>query len=343
MLESLQIQNFQCHSRLRIVLDPAVTTIVGDSDRGKSAIIRALRWVTTNVPTGDAFIRVGSSGTTVSLRVDGNTIRRRRGKGKNEYALNGSDYKAFGANVPDPIAAAVNVCPVNFSGQHDASFWFSLSPPEVSRQLNAVVDLGIIDDALAAIATTYHRATAIVNVSKERLESACSRTEELAWVPQAAADFDRVSTADANHAEISARMAAVGRLVEDAMELTRKAADAVEATQDAVAVGKKGRAALGITKQRKELVRILASTKEYEAVLARGIPDTSRLDAAVSVYQDVQTACKVLASTMQQLKAAGETQCQTDKRADAAAAELEQAMGGRCPICGGKIDGTKSI
>lgn len=41
MIRRIVLRNFQNHRRLRIDLDPRVTTVVGPSDAGKSAVVRA--------------------------------------------------------------------------------------------------------------------------------------------------------------------------------------------------------------------------------------------------------------------------------------------------------------
>jgi len=216
MIESLKIQNFQRHSKLRIDFDPGVTSIVGASDAGKSSIIRALRWAATNQPNGEAFIRDGSKGCTVQLTADGKTVTRRRGGTKNEYKLGEKEYKAFGATVPEEIAKTLNVADINFQSQHDAAFWLSETPGEVSRQLNAVVDLGIIDDALRAVGSVYQKANAAVDVSRDRLADAEKRAGELEWVADASVDYTIVEDAETERDEIRGQLASMRSLVENA-------------------------------------------------------------------------------------------------------------------------------
>jgi len=57
MIKYLQIQNFQSHKDSLLEFDPGVNVIVGSSDSGKTAVIRALRWLVWNRPSGDAFRR----------------------------------------------------------------------------------------------------------------------------------------------------------------------------------------------------------------------------------------------------------------------------------------------
>jgi len=189
MLKSLLIQNFQKHEKLKIEFDPKITVISGPSDVGKSSILRALKWICLNHPQGDAFIRNGSKGTTVQLFVDDNKIGRKRSKSLNAYYLNNEEYKAFGQDVPDTISSFLKMDEINFQGQQDAPFWFSLSAGEVSRQLNSVIDLGIIDDALSAIGKKVRHFQSTTQISKERLRTAKDQKEESEWVVQADIDY----------------------------------------------------------------------------------------------------------------------------------------------------------
>jgi exonuclease SbcC len=184
MIEKLIIRNFQCHKRLKIEFDPLVTTIVGPSDVGKSAVLRALGWVTTNHPRGEAFIRDGADKATAILSVDGHKIKRSRGS-KNTYELDGSKFTAFGNATPDEIAAVLNLSELNFQGQHDAAFWFSESAGEVSRQLNSIVDLSVIDSTLSNLSSALRKANAEERVTQARLDSAREDRKSLRSVKQA--------------------------------------------------------------------------------------------------------------------------------------------------------------
>jgi len=73
-LKKLVLENFQVHPKLSLDLDPHITCIIGPSDVGKSAVIRALRWLCQNVPDGAEFIRDGTKQAIVTLQADGKTI-----------------------------------------------------------------------------------------------------------------------------------------------------------------------------------------------------------------------------------------------------------------------------
>ena len=58
-------------------------------------------------------------------------------------------------------------------------FWLSETPGEVSRQLNAIVDLDIIDDALSAVASNVRKTQTMADVCKDRLHVAQEKKQEL--------------------------------------------------------------------------------------------------------------------------------------------------------------------
>jgi exonuclease SbcC len=189
MLERLLIQGFQAHDKLGIRFDPAITTIVGDSDTGKSSIIRALRWVLLNKPRGDGFLRHGASTMRVKALIDDITIERKRNTSNNEYSMDGKVYKAFGLDTPKPIADLASVTEINFQSQHDGPFWFNLSASEVGRQLNKIVDLEVIDRTSTRITSLSRSLNAESAVVDKRLAEAQDNYEKLSYIKDADTDL----------------------------------------------------------------------------------------------------------------------------------------------------------
>ena len=52
MITKIEIKNFQSHKDTMIDFDKGINSICGESDNGKTAIIRAIRWVIENRPLG---------------------------------------------------------------------------------------------------------------------------------------------------------------------------------------------------------------------------------------------------------------------------------------------------
>ena len=55
MISRIVIHNFQCHKDLDLDLGRS-TVLAGNSNSGKTAVLRALYWVLYNTPSGDSYV-----------------------------------------------------------------------------------------------------------------------------------------------------------------------------------------------------------------------------------------------------------------------------------------------
>lgn len=145
MLKSLRIQNFQSHEDSLLEFDPGVNVIIGQSDSGKTAILRALRWLLTNRPGGDAFRSNWGGNTIVNLAVEKERIQRIKTAKENMYVLNDQELKAIGMDVPDEIKLLLNMDNINVQEQLDRPFLLDNSPGEVAQHFNQIARLDVID------------------------------------------------------------------------------------------------------------------------------------------------------------------------------------------------------
>ncbi len=184
MIERIKITNFQIHQTYDLELDPYITCIVGPSDQGKSTILDAIRWVAQNVPSGTDFITHDEKYSQCILWVDGHKLLRRKGD-KNLYKLDGKEFTALKASgVPQEIVDLLNVTDANFHNQLDSHFWFSLTPGQVSKELNNVINLGSIDDSLTNAATELRQVRSELSICHSRIDEAQGKKESLSWVPE---------------------------------------------------------------------------------------------------------------------------------------------------------------
>jgi exonuclease SbcC len=155
MIKSLKIQNFQSHGKTELNFAPGVNVIVGSSDSGKTAIIRALRWVCWNRPSGDAIRSTWGGDTFVIVEMQEGCVWRFKGK-EDKYELNlqdkaGITFKAFGTNVPQEIVAFLNINEINLQNQLDAPFLLSETSGAVATHFNKVARLDKIDSSTQKI------------------------------------------------------------------------------------------------------------------------------------------------------------------------------------------------
>jgi DNA repair protein SbcC/Rad50 len=145
MIKNLRIQNFQSHKDTELKLSPGVNVLVGVSDTGKSAIIRALRWLVCNRPQGDEFCSSWGGETRVSVELDKHTIERVKDK-ENTYILNDLKFKAVKSEVPEEIQEILNLNEISFGYQFDRPFLLDSTSGEVAQHFNRVAHLDKIDN-----------------------------------------------------------------------------------------------------------------------------------------------------------------------------------------------------
>jgi len=268
MLEFLRIKNFQGLEDLTIPLAQPITVIVGETDRCKSASLRALRWLATNKPAGDSFIRHGQESASVKLKIDGRTVSRRKGR-ENLYLVDGERLAAFGAGVPDPVATLLNLADESFQRQHDPPFWFSLSPGQVSKELNRIIDLEAIDRTLANLAADSRRAKAAVEVSKDRLKAAEGERGSLAWVPEAGTDLDRLEGMEARLSENREKRPVLAVAIENGETLQSTAQNAGKSIVGGLTAVSLGERALETGERAGKLREIIVSIENYSQTITR--------------------------------------------------------------------------
>lgn len=335
MIEKILIRDFQCHKRIDIEFDPFISTITGVSDSGKTTILRALRWVSTNQPSGSDFIGgFGRAGlASVKLKVDGKSIERRRGGEENSYRLKNRILRAFGQGTPQPIRDILNLGEVNWSFQFDGPYWLMLSPAEVSRQLNAIINLGAIDSALEGIGKAVRRAKAAVQVSEERLLNARTVRKSLDWVKEADRDLKALEglERELEDARQSHRMARLrfGEL-EARVQAVQEGSERLEALSRVVEVGQELQE---ISERNNRLFSIAGQWERAEHSLSNPLPNLKKLEQLYSSFQETAERKRKLESLVAGIE---NLQYQIDFRSleiKSIEDQIEQGTEGICPIC----------
>lgn len=171
MLRTLSIKNFQSHKDSTLEFHPNVNVIVGLSDSGKSAIIRSLRWLIWNRPSGDSIRSKWGGETSVHLETDTDKIVRWRHDYENAYRFNTQmDFKAIKSDVPEEIVKALNISEINLQRQLDAPFLLSSTPGEVAQHFNRVANLDKIDTSIQKINGQIRELTNTIKFTEQQIE-----------------------------------------------------------------------------------------------------------------------------------------------------------------------------
>jgi len=156
LIESLELRHFQSHKKTKLEFSPGVNSIIGSSNSGKTAILRALYWAIYNRPSGLSFVSHWNRDkndkpikSTFVLVNNGNEIKRIRSDSMNGYEVNGNVLEAIGQDVPKEVSDLFNLDEVNIQKQMDAPFLLSESAGEVARFFNQTIRLDLIDRVLS--------------------------------------------------------------------------------------------------------------------------------------------------------------------------------------------------
>jgi DNA repair protein SbcC/Rad50 len=170
MINKISIQNFQSHKNTELHFDKGVNVIIGSSDSGKTAIIRALRWLMWNKPGGDSFRSYWGGDTVVSAETDKTVISRSKGN-SNLYEVDDTPFTGFGTNVPDEIQKVFNISEINLQQQLDTPFLLTESPGNVAKHFNKIAKLDKIDTATSELKRKINSINTTIRVKEEKLNS----------------------------------------------------------------------------------------------------------------------------------------------------------------------------
>jgi exonuclease SbcC len=215
MIRSVQIENFQSHAMTRLEFSPGINALVGDSDCGKSAVMRAILWCVTNQSQGIADIsdwcKTKKGGLKAGDRclVSINTnpgdgcrdVSRIRSTEFNGYEVySGGDgvdkYEALRTDVPSEVSSAFGIGDVNIQWQMDPQFLVSMGAGEAARYINSLVNLDDIDIAMSAVNSMSRETAQDIRAAAQEVDSLHAEVDSLQWVDRLKELADRAEGLD---------------------------------------------------------------------------------------------------------------------------------------------------
>ena len=196
---TLRLYRFMSHLDSIVNFHPGINIFIGETDEGKSVIIRAIDLVLNNRPTGMQFVTYEQQHGFALLGLDNNkTIIRGRRVRENYYVLLDDakkEFKAFGTNVPEDIAEAHSIKKVvldenmsiaaNLAKQHDPPFLLTESGGTKAKVVGKVsggafiVDMSIQDINKDILAKNYEKKSTLT-----RLDQVVSLLEDYGHLPK---------------------------------------------------------------------------------------------------------------------------------------------------------------
>ena len=195
MITRIEIKNFQSHKNTVLDFKSGVNVFCGESDNGKTAIIRAIRWVAENRPLGTDKLNSTWNDTfkdDMSVKLwlsDDVWVERIRNKSLNGYRYFRDNkevtLEATGTDVPQVITDILCLNDVNFQFQMDPPYLLSMSASEASKYFNRIIHLDTIDDTLSVADSDKRNLNSEKKVVESDIKKYRQKLEELEWLDEA--------------------------------------------------------------------------------------------------------------------------------------------------------------
>lgn len=116
MIRGIKLVGFQSHVDTSINLTEGLNVITGPSDSGKTAVIRAVRWVALNEPQGDAVVNQNVGYAQVTVITDTGVVTKVRNKGKVRYEINidGENISYDKSEIPQEVYRILGINKTSF-------------------------------------------------------------------------------------------------------------------------------------------------------------------------------------------------------------------------------------
>ena len=333
MFKRIEIKNFQSHKNTVIDFDKGINSLCGESDNGKSAVIRAIRWLVDNRPLGTDKLNSNwnkdfKEDMSVKIFTDKGWVERIRNKKRNGYTICLNDKEpvelsAVGTDVPSEVKEFLNLSDINFQYQFDSPYLISMSAGDASKYLNNLIHLDSIDSILTVAEgnkRTISSEQKVVDKDISDLERELKNTE---WVDEAESLYKRVQAYDKKiesqqviKSELSSGIDSFRSLKVYDLSKQKKLVEEIEN----ISIPDTSELKREIESYRaadKNIVDLSKQKKLVEEIENINIPDLTELKKEINDYKAISERILILKSESENLKG---------------------QLGDVCPLCGGKLE-----
>ena len=246
VLKRILVKKFQSHTRTSIKLHPRVNVIVGDSMKGKTAILRGILLALDNSPSGAQYYsnHCDVPGTTVvklvfhdtSVELQKRVNRTKDGKKKvlwQKYIIDGDDeLEGFKSKVPKEVQEALDINKITFQTQLEQPFILAASGPQIARIINDITGLENVDEWQRTINTMVLRESGSIKDLQKAVKeekTVLSKYKGLDDVGKLIKDYERLTE---SAADLEDRIEVLSEAVSELQTVDRRISILTQAKQE---------------------------------------------------------------------------------------------------------------
>lgn len=201
-ITQIKLKNFQDHADTTIDFTNGINLIVGSSDAGKSAILRAINLVFHNNFKRDTYIRHGEKECSVSVKFsDGVEVTRVKGEDVNSYLLTDAEgnihsFPKVGTGIPDEIKKNLGnpplddkKRPISYADQMSSLFLVDLSSSDLPRTLSELTGIQHLQTSAELLSKTARSYDRSIKDKKEKIEKLETELDNYSYVDK---DLERI-------------------------------------------------------------------------------------------------------------------------------------------------------
>lgn len=201
LIKTLDLRNFQAHKILSLKFSRFLTVIKGTSGVGKSAILRSLfQLIDESIPwsvcqtwdTDDTSVKITGQADGVQ-----HVIERIRSSKLNRVVIDGTEYDYIGKDTPEKLSSLLNIKEQNVQKQRNQWFLIDMKPSQLSRELNSVSGLNIIDASVHEIQSRVRNAQTELRLLNAQASVLEKEVNSLQYIESADIEYKGVEEAAA--------------------------------------------------------------------------------------------------------------------------------------------------
>jgi DNA repair protein SbcC/Rad50 len=350
-INELLLENFQIHKELLLQFSPGVNTLVGESDAGKSAVVRALDLVLRNQPRGGEE-NFQSDFTETPLKIiisddQGNLVER----SERTYKINdGKPIKAFGATVPDQIVDLFPVKDINFQFQLDPYFMVLETGGKAAEVLNKATGFSDQEMIISEIKSRTAESRKLLKTLIKQKEKSSEEVDKLRNIPRFLMRSKAVALAQSEYDENLRNM----HILEESVEDLSRAEDEIKKYVNLDTYKEKLEKICGEEFKVKEIlnnktligiksVRLLELKNKLESLkkLDKFLSPVNEIIAKVKEHNEIREARQDLFSKKNDIDTLNAKWMRQEMIIDDLKLKLTDALKelGKCPLCGSDLKG----